>query len=93
MQFIPSERNELYGTTDFLANIGGILGFFLGFSFVTLIEIIYFLTLRLWINIKRYGRYYWSASDDLLENDEFIHPYKYKNENKQSNLNIDIKVD
>ncbi|XP_077285510.1 pickpocket protein 28-like [Arctopsyche grandis] len=45
-QFITSRRSELYGTTDFLANCGGLLGLCLGFSFLSLIEIIYFLTLR-----------------------------------------------
>ncbi|KAI8439387.1 hypothetical protein MSG28_013193 [Choristoneura fumiferana] len=47
-QFITSRRSELYGQTDFLANCGGLLGLFMGFSFLSVVEIIYFLTLRLW---------------------------------------------
>lgn len=47
-QFLALHRSELFGQTDFLANIGGLLGLFLGFSFLSLIEIIYFATIRLW---------------------------------------------
>uniref|UniRef100_A0A2A4JK97 Pickpocket n=1 Tax=Heliothis virescens TaxID=7102 RepID=A0A2A4JK97_HELVI len=46
-QFISMRRSELFGVTDFLANCGGLLGLFLGFSFLSLVEIIYFFTLRL----------------------------------------------
>lgn len=90
MQFIPSERNELYGVTDFLANVGGLLGLFIGFSFVSLIETMYFLTLRLWVNLKKYGRHFWSASEELLDDDSYIHPYKH--EDKGKNLNS-VKID
>ncbi|CAH2092889.1 unnamed protein product [Euphydryas editha] len=45
-QFITSRRSELYGQTDFLANCGGLLGLFMGFSILSVAEIIYFLTLR-----------------------------------------------
>ncbi|KAJ8916854.1 hypothetical protein NQ315_005861 [Exocentrus adspersus] len=46
------ERNELYGFSDFISNFGGLLGLFTGFSMLSFIEIIYFLTLRIWGNIK-----------------------------------------
>ncbi|KAJ8715043.1 hypothetical protein PYW08_005024 [Mythimna loreyi] len=46
-QFITNRRSELYGQTDFLANCGGLLGLFMGFSILSVAEIIYFLTLRL----------------------------------------------
>ncbi|KAJ2945603.1 hypothetical protein O0L34_g427 [Tuta absoluta] len=46
-QFITSRRSELYGQTDFLANCGGLLGLFLGFSILSVVEILYFLTLRI----------------------------------------------
>ncbi|KAK5641660.1 hypothetical protein RI129_010207 [Pyrocoelia pectoralis] len=73
MQFITSERNELYGPTDFLANCGGLLGLFMGFSFLSVIEIVYFLSLRLACNLKKYGRHYWSGSPELLEDDSYVH--------------------
>lgn len=60
-QFITSRRSELYGQTDFLANCGGLLGLFMGFSFISLIEIVYFLTLRMWCNIQKHGRRMWSS--------------------------------
>ncbi|KAG5867982.1 Pickpocket protein 28, partial [Gonioctena quinquepunctata] len=68
-QFITSERNELYGQTDFLANCGGILGLFTGFSFLSIVEIFYFLSLRLMCNVNRYGRHYWSGSSSLINSD------------------------
>ncbi|XP_045451428.1 pickpocket protein 28-like [Melitaea cinxia] len=46
-QFNEVRRSELYGQTDFLANCGGLLGLFLGFSILSIVEIIYFLTLRI----------------------------------------------
>ncbi|XP_037296673.1 pickpocket protein 28 [Manduca sexta] len=45
-RFVSMRRSELFGLTDFIANCGGLLGLFLGFSFLSLVEIIYFLTLR-----------------------------------------------
>ncbi|XP_053658997.1 pickpocket protein 28-like [Anopheles marshallii] len=44
--FITSKRSELYGWVDFLANCGGLLGLFMGVSFLSLLEIFYFLTIR-----------------------------------------------
>lgn len=35
-----------------VANSGGVLGVFTGFSFLALCELVYFLTLRLWTTIK-----------------------------------------
>ncbi|XP_066137625.1 pickpocket protein 28-like [Euwallacea fornicatus] len=57
-QFVTSKRHELYGPTDFLANFGGLLGLFTGLSALSIIEIIYFLTIRLFCNVKLYGRWY-----------------------------------
>lgn len=51
-QFITSKRSELYGLTDFLANCGGLLGLFMGVSILSLIEIIYYVTLRLACNLN-----------------------------------------
>ncbi|KAF2903795.1 hypothetical protein ILUMI_02372 [Ignelater luminosus] len=67
MQFITSERNELYGQTDFLANCGGLLGLFTGFSFMSALEILYYLTLRFVCNLRKFGKHYWSGSEELLE--------------------------
>ncbi|XP_054277184.1 pickpocket protein 28-like [Macrosteles quadrilineatus] len=40
------KRIAVFGLSDFIANIGGLLGLFLGFSFLSLFEIFYFCTLR-----------------------------------------------
>lgn len=52
-QFVAMRRSELFGLTDFLANIGGLLGVFLGFSFLSFVEIVYFITLRLGYTLRR----------------------------------------
>ncbi|XP_066255098.1 pickpocket protein 28-like isoform X1 [Euwallacea similis] len=56
--FIPQERNELFGTFDFLANVGGLLGLFVGFSLLSMVELIYFLSLRIICNLKLYKSWY-----------------------------------
>lgn len=52
-QFVALHRSELFGRTDFMANIGGLLGFFLGFSVWSLIEIVYFSTIHIWWKMRR----------------------------------------
>ncbi|GLG96273.1 uncharacterized protein GBIM_03072 [Gryllus bimaculatus] len=44
--FIPFRRLELYGTVEFLANCGGVLGLCLGVSVLSIIEILYWLLVR-----------------------------------------------
>jgi hypothetical protein len=46
-------KSELIGFTEFLSNTGGLLGLFMGFSVISLIEIIYFLSLRPYCAHKR----------------------------------------
>uniref|UniRef100_A0A1B0D0V6 Uncharacterized protein n=1 Tax=Phlebotomus papatasi TaxID=29031 RepID=A0A1B0D0V6_PHLPP len=47
--FIPFQRSELYGLTEFLASCGGILGLFMGVSVLSLAELFYFFPIRyLW---------------------------------------------
>lgn len=57
-QFITSKRSELYGQTDFLANCGGLLGLFMGVSLLSIIEFIYYCTLRLGctLRIRKQGK-------------------------------------
>lgn len=53
-EFIAYKRFESYGTVRLLSNIGGYLGLFLGISVLSVVEFIYFFTLRfvddLWHN-------------------------------------------
>ncbi|XP_055708837.1 pickpocket protein 28-like [Phlebotomus papatasi] len=51
-QFITSRRSELYGLTNFVANCGGLLGLFMGVSLLSIVEIIYFCSIRLINNLK-----------------------------------------
>lgn len=46
-------KGELIGFTEFLSNTGGLLGLFMGFSVISLIEIFYFLTLYPYCNRRR----------------------------------------
>lgn len=54
-QFITSRRSELYGPTDFFANCGGLLGLFLGVSILSLFEVVYFFTLRVWYSVRKFN--------------------------------------
>ncbi|CAH0560646.1 unnamed protein product [Brassicogethes aeneus] len=47
------QRNEVYGFIDFLCGFGGLLGLFTGFSLLSLMEIIYFLSLRIFGNYQQ----------------------------------------
>lgn len=55
-QFFASRRSELYATTDFIANVGGIMGLFMGVSLLSIVEMVYFSTLRLGCNLRRRRR-------------------------------------
>lgn len=47
LQFISSKRSELIGMTDFVAACGGLLGLFLGISLLSIVEFVYYFSLRL----------------------------------------------
>ncbi|XP_055598387.1 pickpocket protein 28-like [Uranotaenia lowii] len=49
--FLASRRSELYTLTDFVANCGGLLGLFMGFSLVSVIELLYYCLLRPALNL------------------------------------------
>lgn len=44
--FRAQKKEELVGFAEFLANLGGLLGLFLGFSGISVIEIFYFISIR-----------------------------------------------
>ncbi|KAJ9583986.1 hypothetical protein L9F63_021678, partial [Diploptera punctata] len=50
-QFFNYHKSELFGFTEFLSNTGGLLGLFLGFSFLSVVEAFYFISLRLWCSL------------------------------------------
>lgn len=45
-EFVAYRRLESYGNVELLSNIGGLLGLFLGMSVLSIIETVYFFTLR-----------------------------------------------
>lgn len=47
---ITLKRSEFYGETAFLANCGGLLGLFMGFSILSLVELFYYSTIRMFCN-------------------------------------------
>ncbi|KAF4519266.1 hypothetical protein B566_EDAN002155 [Ephemera danica] len=49
--FFAVRKSERYGITDFMANCGGLLGLFTGFSVITAIEICYFASLRIFCRL------------------------------------------
>ncbi|CAO1310179.1 unnamed protein product [Diamesa serratosioi] len=55
--FIKSKRSELYGWIDFLANCGGLLGLTMGFSILSVVELVYHFTLDLFFNYNKYQSY------------------------------------
>ncbi|XP_013104729.2 pickpocket protein 28-like [Stomoxys calcitrans] len=52
-QFTAIKRTVMYGITTLIANCGGILGLFMGISSLSIIELIYFFTVRLCNNLHK----------------------------------------
>ena len=50
---VTLQRSVLYTSADFLAICGGLLGLFLGISVLSIIELVYYSTLRLYWTIRR----------------------------------------
>lgn len=53
-QISTLKREEQYTTTDFLAICGGLLGLCLGFSVLSIVEIVYFATVHLFWTLRRW---------------------------------------
>jgi acid-sensing ion channel, other len=51
-QFVAMERGQLFGPTELVAQFGGLLGLFLGFSLMSVMELVYFCTIRLICDLK-----------------------------------------
>lgn len=51
--FIALNRSEAYTFADFVASCGGLLGLFMGISVLSVIELIYFFTLRLCCKLRK----------------------------------------
>lgn len=62
--FRSEKRDEFIGFSDFLSSIGGLLGLFLGFSVISLVEIFYFISIRPYCDHLRFSK----NCRELLEN-------------------------
>lgn len=67
------KRSEFYGEAVFLANCGGFLGLFMGFSILSLVEIFYYSTIRMFCNYLMRRR--------VTDNSELIIVKERPNEN------------
>jgi amiloride-sensitive sodium channel len=64
-QFLSYYKTEMYGLTEFLSSTGGLLGLFIGFSFISAVEILYFSTVRFLYSFVRRRR-------NMVENYPFV---------------------
>ena len=55
LHFISKERGIFFGFVDFFSNVGGLIGLCTGLSAISVLEIGYFFTMRLFFN-KKMGR-------------------------------------
>ncbi|XP_023304037.2 pickpocket protein 28-like [Lucilia cuprina] len=54
--FRSTKQTEFIGMTDFLSSVGGLMGLFMGFSFISIAEFIYYAVLRPYHVVKRHDR-------------------------------------
>ncbi|XP_073828623.1 pickpocket protein 28-like [Musca autumnalis] len=54
--FRSTKQTEFIGMTDFLSSVGGLMGLFMGFSFISIAEFIYYAILRPYHKIKKHDR-------------------------------------
>lgn len=60
-------KDELIGFTEFLSNTGGLLGLFMGFSVLSVVEILYFITLRPYCRRYYGGKHSKNASSKKVD--------------------------
>lgn len=51
--FIIVMRSETNTMSDFISSCGGLLGLFMGASVLSIVEVVYYFTLRLYFKLKR----------------------------------------
>lgn len=56
IHIVALERSETQTVANFVAICGGLLGLFLGISALSIVEFIYFITLRLYLRLRQQSR-------------------------------------
>ncbi|KAG5316419.1 PPK28 protein, partial [Acromyrmex insinuator] len=76
-QFTKYMKSELFGFIEFLSSTGGLLGLFMGFSFLSFMEILYFSTMRVWcrFNNRREVQRPNVLQTHPLDNKKVIYPF------------------
>ncbi|CAL8134972.1 unnamed protein product [Orchesella dallaii] len=69
----PKLRKELYTFVNLMSNTGGLLGLCMGFSFLSLLEILYYFTIR---NIFKYLRF--KSGDNTEDTDVHINEVDFR---------------
>lgn len=55
VRFLRTHRTNFYNIYDFIADFGGLLGLSMGISILSIYEIFYYCSLRLWVTVKQSG--------------------------------------
>lgn len=83
-------KGEFIGFTEFLSSTGGLLGLFMGFSVISLIEFIYFLSIRPYCVLKRQHKRNNSISLGIksCEDNEIFTTHNKNMKNGNNNYNV-----
>lgn len=73
--FRAQKKEELVGFAEFLANLGGLLGLFLGFSGISVIEMFYFISIRPYCQYLRISNQWRELTSKLTRK---IHKLRYR---------------
>ncbi|ODN05518.1 Pickpocket protein 28 [Orchesella cincta] len=79
------ERKSLFDLSSLIGNAGGLLSLTLGFSIISLVELIYFFTLRAWFQYQSYKK---NGEDDEHQNSERKESEQEKVSRKLANSNF-----
>ncbi|KAH8402368.1 hypothetical protein KR009_011578 [Drosophila setifemur] len=69
--YYGNTKNAYVGLTEFLSNVGGVMGLFMGFSVISLVEILYYLLLKPLVELFEWKRSSQVAAEQSLEHNAF----------------------